>query len=130
MSNALTKFDDSQDLIVFGDLPDLLKPMQERIYLDSVYAAGISHLDDPERPAGLKPQEKLRLIREPKNPNDLYAIRIENETGKKIGYIPKKNNRVFARLMDAGKMIEATVSIVKKTGRYYSLKVDLWMEDF
>lgn len=30
MSNPLTKFDDSKDLIVFGDLPELLKPMQEK----------------------------------------------------------------------------------------------------
>lgn len=59
MSNPLTKFDDSKDLIVFGDLPELLKPMQEKIYLDSVYAAGISHLDDPELPAKLNQKKSF-----------------------------------------------------------------------
>ena len=130
MSNPLTKFDDSKDLIVFGDLPELLKPMQEKIYLDSVYAAGISHLDDPELPAKLKPKEKLYLFREPENPHDQYAIRIDNEAGEMIGYIPKRSNRVFARLMDAGKILTAAVSDVEKTVRYCALKVDLWMEDF
>ncbi len=130
MSNALTEIDGAKELIVYGDLPDLLRPMQQKIFLDSVYAAGISHIDDPEIVSLLKPEEKLRLVREPENPYDRYAIRIDNENGQKIGYVPRRSNRVYARLMDAGKMIEAAVNRVEKTGRYYALKADLSMVDF
>lgn len=130
MSNALTEIDGAKELIVYGDLPDLLQPMQQKIFLDSVYAAGISHIDDPEIVSLLKPEEKLHLVREPENPYDRYAIRIDNENGQKIGYVPRRSNRVYARLMDAGKMIEAAVNKVEKTGRYYALKADLSMVDF
>ena len=33
------------------------------------------------------------------------AIIIHNQTGEKLGYVPREKNEVVARLMDAGKMV-------------------------
>lgn len=34
-----------------------------------------------------------------------YAIEVYTKDGKKLGYIPRKNNKIFARLMDGGKYL-------------------------
>lgn len=50
----------------------------------------------------------LKLLREPENPHDKFAIALLFENAK-IGYIPRSQNEVIARLMDAGKEFTATV---------------------
>lgn len=44
-----------------------------------------------------------------------------NAEKKKLGYIPEKDNIVFSRLMDAGKMLKATISEIKPGEWYLSL---------
>lgn len=46
--------------------------------------------------------EKLSLVREPRNTYDKWAIRVNNEQGDKLGYIPKELSRRLAQRMDAG----------------------------
>ena len=64
----------------------------------TMYVEGIEELEPH-----LKIGDKLTFFREPNNPYDAKAIRIENADGVKIGYVPRADNVVFARLMDAGK---------------------------
>jgi hypothetical protein len=51
----------------------------------------------------------LTLIREPDNPYDAKAVRIEWQ-GHKIGYVPRRDNADAARFMDSGQMLEARIS--------------------
>ena len=51
----------------------------------------------------------LTLHRE-ENKFDSNAILILNEDKKKLGYVPEKDNIVFARLMDAGKLLKAKIT--------------------
>lgn len=48
-------------------------------------------------------------MREPENEYDELAILVKDEKGHKLGYVPRRCNRVPARLMDAGKLLYAVV---------------------
>ena len=50
-----------------------------------------------------------QLIREPKNEYDELAILVKDEKGHKLGYVPRRNNAPYARLLDAGKVLYAIV---------------------
>ncbi|MEJ2464780.1 MAG: HIRAN domain-containing protein [Candidatus Thiodiazotropha sp.] len=56
----------------------------------------------------LRVGEPLRLRREPGNPHDRYAIAVwfRNEH---LGYIPRRENRTLAKLMDQGERLEAQI---------------------
>jgi hypothetical protein len=52
--------------------------------------------------------EKLHLKREPCNPHDPYAVAVwfRNEH---LGYVPRRENRTLAKLMDQGIPLEASL---------------------
>ncbi len=52
--------------------------------------------------------EQLHLRREPGNPHDRYAVAVwfRNEH---LGYIPRRENRTLAQLLDQGEHLEATI---------------------
>ena len=82
------------------------KPFERDIMLFETHVAGTMHVPGIEE---LEPQleigERLSFYREPNNPYDEKAIVVKTASGTKIGYVPRKDNVVFARLMDAGKML-------------------------
>lgn len=57
----------------------------------------------------IKVGDALTLIREPDNRHDHNAIRVEWR-GKKLGYVPRAQNRAVAAAMDAGDHLTARVS--------------------
>lgn len=57
----------------------------------------------------LRVGDRLVLIREPDNKHDPWAIRVEWQ-GHKLGYIPRSNNRIIARALDAGEPLTARIS--------------------
>ena len=67
----------------------------------------------------LKPDERVKLIREPDNPHDPNAIRVEAPfvRGKKLGYIPRTEAAVFAPELDAGIAYAAWISSVDREKR-------------
>lgn len=87
----------------------------------------------------------VRLVREPENEYDEYAIRVETEDAKKIGYVPTElipdeayltigymprvNNKILARLMDAGKELYGVVRLKEMRGRDYHIVVKIYMKD-
>jgi hypothetical protein len=52
--------------------------------------------------------DALALIREPDNPFDANAVRVEWQ-GQKIGYVPRRENADVARFMDRGQTLEARI---------------------
>ena len=57
----------------------------------------------------IKVGDLLVLVREPGNPHDGNAVRVE-WNGNKLGYVPRRENRAVAQHMDGGGDIEARVS--------------------
>ena len=81
-------------------------PFERDILLFDTYIAGTSYVDgiDDLEPH-LAKGDKLNFFREPDNPYDEKAIVIKNTDGVKLGYVPKKDNVVFSRLMDDARVI-------------------------
>ena len=52
--------------------------------------------------------DALALVREPDNPHDARAVRVEWR-GHKIGYVPRRENADVARLLDRGQALTARI---------------------
>jgi hypothetical protein len=88
-----------------GDLT-IPKPFERDIFLFDTHVAGTSHIEGiVDLEPHLRIDDKLDFFREPENPHDKKAIVIKNADGVKIGYVPKADNAIFSRLMDAGKLL-------------------------
>jgi hypothetical protein len=48
-------------------------------------------------------------VREPNNPHDARAVRVEWQ-GRMIGYVPRRENADVARFMDGGQVLSARIS--------------------
>ena len=75
--------------------------------------AGTTHLPDPSVLEEIRVDDWLGLMRE-ENKFDDNAIVLAAESGKKAGYVPEKDNVIFARLMDAGKLLRARVRKIER----------------
>ena len=74
------------------------------------------------------PDETLSLVREPRNPYDPYAVRIDYR-GRKVGYIPRTHSRIVASLIDGGYRLEARVRHYHPERESWErLWVSIWME--
>lgn len=71
--------------------------------------AGFRHYDGGEVLRSLKPGDRLELVREPDNPYDANAVRVEWR-GIKLGYVPRRDNTAVARQMDRGAALEARLA--------------------
>ena len=71
--------------------------------------AGFRHYDGGEVLRGLKPGDRLELVREPDNQYDANAVRVEWR-GVKLGYVPRRDNAAVARQMDHGATLEARLA--------------------
>lgn len=114
-------------MVANTSITDVIKPLQKEIFLDNVYVAGTSHLDDMSVLQDVKEGVKLNLRREDNRYDELAILVLNGDT--KIGYIPEKDNRVFARLMDAGKCLTAQVISVMDKEFYYSIKIGVYIQD-
>ena len=51
------------------------------------------------------------------------------DLGLKLGYIPRDRNKIFARLMDAGKDLYGTVRHKEIVGGYYRIVIKVFLHD-
>ena len=114
----------------------VLSPFSRDIFLMHTMINGAMHVDGiHERAAKLREGDRVQLILEPKNKYDDKAILVKNETGDKLGYIPRIKNEVLYHLMDAGKYL---FGIVKEGNigenldpqdRWIEIYIDVYMAD-
>lgn len=108
----------------------LPKPFERDIYLFETYVAGTTHIDGIEDIGlNLKEEDKLIFYREPENIHDPQAIRIETLKHEKIGYIPRQDNIVFSRLMDAGKELFGTVREKEMVGNWLKIIIKIYLHE-
>jgi hypothetical protein len=84
--------------------------------------AGFRHYDAPAFWREMKAGDRLELVREPENPYDAGAIRVEWR-GVKLGYVPRRDNAAVARQMDRGAALEARVAAVREN-RNRSVRIE------
>lgn len=85
--------------------------------------AGFRHYGGGEVLPGLKPGDRLELVREPVNPHDANAVRVEWR-GVKLGYVPRSDNAAVARQMDRGVALDARLAAVREH-RNRSVRIEL-----
>lgn len=130
MANELTKFESGLvSKAAESSIGELLKPLQQEIHLFDSYVAGTSHLTDKTVLDEIKEGDKLFLVRED-NKFDSNAIMILAPDKKKVGYVPEKDNIIFARLMDAGKKLSAKITKIEKKGSFTKVAVSIYLVDF
>lgn len=110
-------------------LGEMLKPLIREIHLFDTYVAGTTHLEDKSVLTAVKPGDKLTLRREV-NKFDDNAILIFAEDGCKLGYIPERDNLIFSRLMDAGKMLAGKVGGIETRGSFTKISIGIYLVDF
>lgn len=111
------------------DLGELLQPLIREIHLFDSFVAGTTHLKDPSVLEEIKVGDQLSLLRED-NKYDSNAIMILTAEKKKLGYVPEKDNIIFARLMDAGKMLAAKIKEIEKKGSFTIIAIGIYLVDF
>jgi hypothetical protein len=130
MKNELTlKNDELLTVVEEKSLGEILKPLVNEIYLFDTVIAGTSYIKDPSVYDALEVNEKLSLQRED-NKFDSMAILILNAQKQKLGYVPERDNQVFSRLMDAGKLLIAKVISVLNQGGYYRVRIGIYLVDY
>ena len=131
MANELTtKTKVMVALMTDHSLGDLIKPLSRDILLFGSHIAGTSYIDDQSIFDELRAGDKLFLKREPDNRFDENAILVLDEKSRKLGYIPEKDNLVFARLMDAGKYLTAKMTDIDKDTPFVRINIDIYLVDF
>ena len=99
------------------------------ILLAHMHVAGTPYYH-AERLAGrMRPGDRFTLRRQPDNPHDAYAIEVLGSKRRKIGYVPRRFNRMPARLMDAGKPLSAQMTSIKRQGGWLHIRFALRLED-
>ncbi len=110
-------------------LSDIIKPLIKEIHLFDSYVAGTTHLEDKSVLDSIMIGDMLTLQRED-NKFDSNAILILTEDKKKLGYVPEKDNVIFARLMDAGKLLKAKITDITHKGSFTQISVGIYLVDF
>lgn len=106
------------------------RPFERDIFLFDTHVAGTSHVEGIEElEPYLNVDDKLDFFREPDNPYDKQAIMIKNMDGVKIGYVPKADNVIFARLMDAGKLLFGRITAKEMKGSWLKLDIKVYLHE-
>ena len=106
------------------------KPFERDIFLFDTYVAGTSHIEGMEElEPHLQTGDRLDFFRESDNQYDAQAIVIKTADGVKIGYVPRQDNVIFARLMDAGKLLFGRISEKEKKGKWVKISIDIFLHE-
>lgn len=92
--------------------PGLIQAQTIKMLVQSSPLAGFQYYAGGVRWDAMNVGDALMLIREPDNPHDPNAIRVEWR-GEKLGYLPRAENRSVAREMDRGGRVEGRIAALR-----------------
>ena len=84
-----------------------------KMLVQSSPLAGFQYYAGKGRWEEMKVGDPLTLVREPDNPHDPKAIRVEWH-GEKLGYLPRAENRSVAEELDRGGRVEARIAALRE----------------
>ena len=85
---------------------------QVRLLVQSSPLAGFRYHDAPGLFPELRIGDRLDLVRESDNPHDPNAVRVEWR-GRRLGYVPRRENSALAWAMDRGEPVSARISTLR-----------------
>lgn len=98
-----------------------------KVLVQSSPLAGFQYYAGRELWAELKVGDTLTLVREPDNPHDALAVRVEWR-GRQLGYLPRAENRVVAAEMDAGTVVSARIArLVEHRNPWQRLLIEVFV---
>ncbi|MDD3482470.1 HIRAN domain-containing protein [Azovibrio restrictus] len=101
---------------------------QVRLLVQASPLAGSQFHDLETLRPRLRVGDPLSLVREPENPHDPRAVRVEWQ-GRKLGYVPRKENRSVAAALDRGDVLRARISRLQEDpDPWRRLEFEVWME--
>jgi hypothetical protein len=99
-----------------------------RLLVQSSPLAGFRYGEAPEVWSQLRKGDALELVREPANPHDANAVRVEWR-GRKLGYVPRSENGALAWAMDRGEALKARVSrLIEHRNARRRLEFEVYLE--
>lgn len=127
--------DQMKDMILeaveMNGIENVVMPLTNEIFLSFTDIAGTRYVDNQDVFKRLEKNDPLLLEREADNEYDSNAIKVLTTNGEKLGYIPKKDNSIFTRLMDAGKILHARVySCYEADYALWRVSIKICMIDF
>lgn len=101
---------------------------QVRLLVQASPLAGSQFHDLEALRPRLRVGDPLSLVREPENPHDPRAVRVEWQ-GRKLGYVPRKENRSVAAALDRGDVLRARIARLREDpDPWRRLEFEIWME--
>ena len=79
---------------------------------------------------------RISFLREPENRFDAHAVMALDDQGRKLGYIPRRENELIGALMEAGKYFYGVITEKPEEGAHNNSRipgaiwVDLYMKEF
>lgn len=71
--------------------------------------------------------DRVALVREPDNPHDPRAVRVEWQ-GRMIGYVPRAENEAVARQLDEGNRLEARITrLLKHRDPWKRIELEIYL---
>ena len=126
----MNRIDFLKQLLFGGALLFVPKPSLENvskepkeIRLSSPYIAGFQYYQGVDVEQMLKENDCLILKRESQNVHDCYAIEVFSSSNK-LGYLPREENKVIARIMDQGITVKGRIVQVNPEA-YLSRKIKM-----
>ncbi len=110
------------------EIGSLLQLLVKEIHLFDTFVAGTMNLKDQNVLQDLTCGQLLVLVRETSK-FDENEIVILKENGQRIGYIPRQDNLIFARLMDAGKSLRAKINSLEVNPDFSKIAIGIYMVD-
>lgn len=89
-----------------------LAPPGPEVWLTD-FIAGYQYHDGPAVEEDLRVGDLLMLVREPDNPHDRFAVRVDWR-GHKLGYLPRPANAEIAAALDAGERLAARIRAIDR----------------
>lgn len=133
MSNDIIKTDGGGLVSLLhgkGGVLTIPKPFEKDIFLFDSHVAGTSFIEGIEElEPHLNIDDRLDFFREPDNKYDPKAIVIKNTDGVKIGYVPREDNVIFSRLMDAGKLLFGKITDKEKKGSWLKINIKIYLHE-
>ena len=128
MSEGLTKLTPGLLKLVAGK-NNIPIPFQRDILVLEIHIAGTSYRENiAQIEPSLEISHLFMMIREPENEFDCWAIAIYLNNYK-LGYVPRVQNEIIARLMDAGKLFYRKLICKEWKDDWLCLETDIYLKD-
>lgn len=106
------------------------KSKEEGVFLLETHIAGTTYVEDIDLVVSmLSVGDYLNFVRDEANEFDKDAIMVTSELNHQIGFVPRKDNKVIASLMDAKKVIYGKILAMEKIGNWWQIVIGIYLYD-